>query len=98
MRASGARVDLRDQIDVRQGAATESDKARRIEALFEVLQSVRDRVALFLDGGEVQEFTVSNDRRNLLHWNDDNVFPPPHGNPLEKRRLGERLVGIDSGT
>src|SRR5207302_9585913 len=43
MSTSGHRVDLRDQVHIRQSASAQSDKARRIESFFDVLQSIRDR-------------------------------------------------------
>ncbi len=66
VRTARRRGDLLDHPDVEQCAAGDPNELRRVEAVFEILQSVRDRVALVLSSGEVQELAVGDARDDLL--------------------------------
>jgi hypothetical protein len=54
-------VHLRDQVHVRQCPAPQPDESRRIEAAFQVFETICNRVPHIPNGGDVEQFTVRHD-------------------------------------
>jgi hypothetical protein len=65
VRAARHDIHFGDQVDVREGAASEPDEARRIQPGFKVFQAIGNRIPLVLGRRQVEQLAFGDDRRDL---------------------------------
>src|SRR6476469_810473 len=79
VRPARHRTDLEDEVHIGERAARQAHEPRGIQARFQVLESIRDRVALVRNRRDLQELAVGDDRRDLVDRDDHNVIAPSDG-------------------
>src|SRR5262245_19996786 len=83
IRPAGPRADPAHHFDICQRPPTEADEMRRIEAGFQILEPIRERVGFIPRRRQMQQFPFSDDRCDLFYREDDDLVLMAHRSAFE---------------
>src|SRR5262245_39160358 len=91
------RVNAANHFDIDQRSAPESHEMSRIEAGFQILEPIRDRVGFVPRRRQMEQLSVGDDGGDLSDRQDDDLVLMAHRDAFEDRWANDRLVIFGRG-